>query len=149
MFAALDGRTLDPGLLASLSLSRNGASLYEYSIIVVALPEADQTPCGTGSRLQPICIAAPGEYKYRNRHSTTGVYATTLSTATSANAAASLVAGGLALLESIFPRQKKPQRLIDRLLKTASKNYDLNNDGTNDYTRTETRARAHGLGMCR
>ena len=59
----------------------------------------------------------------------------------SANAAASLVAGGLALLESIFSGETTA-RLIDRLLKTASKNYDLNNDDTNDYTLAK-----HGQGL--
>ena len=140
VFAARDGGATDVGLLAALPISTHGTSISDYSIIVVAV-EKDQTPCGAVAAVQAICIAAPGEYKYRDRHSTTGVYATTLSTATSANAAASLVAGGLALLESIFSGETTA-RLIDRLLKTASKDYDLNNDDTNDYT-----AAKHGQGL--
>ena len=140
VFAARDGGAADVGLLAALPISTRGTSISDYSIIVVAA-EKDQTPCGANTDVQAICIAAPGEYRYRDRHSTTGVYETTLSTATSANAAASLVAGGLALLESIFSGETTA-RLIDRLLMTASKDYDLNNDYTNDYT-----AQKHGQGL--
>ena len=140
VFAARDGGAADIGLLAALPISTHGTSISDYSIIVVAA-EDGQTPCGGDPRVRTICIAAPGEYQYRDRHSTTGVYAKTLSTATSANAAASLVAGGLALLESIFSTETTA-RLIDRLLKTASRNYDLNNDDTNDYTLAK-----HGQGL--
>ena len=139
VFAAQDGDEDDVGSLAATPISTEGTSILKYSIIVVAV-EADQTECGSNTMVQSICIAAPGEYRYRNR-SNSGVYATKLKKATSANAAASLVAGGLALLESIFPTETT-ERLIDRLLMTASKNYDLDGVTGNDYTVTK-----HGQGL--
>ena len=121
VFAARDGNNKnDVGILAALPISTEGTSILDYSIIVVAV-EDGQTPCGSNAKVRDICIAAPGEYKFRARPSS-GVYATSLTTSTtqtSANAAASLVAGGLALLQSIFPTEKTT-RLIDRLLMTAS-----------------------------
>ena len=51
------------------------------------------------------------------------------------------MAGGLALLESIF-EDETTARLIDRLLLTASKSYDLDDDGSNDYTQEK-----HGQGL--
>ena len=101
----------------------------------------DQTECGSNADVQSICIAAPGEYTFRARPSS-GVYATSLTTATSANAAASLVAGGLALLESIFPTERTT-RLIDRLLMTASKKFNLDDSsGVSEY-----RINKHGQGL--
>ena len=138
VFAARDGNAADVGLLAGLPIA-TGSGFKEYAIIVVAV-EDDQTPCGSNAQVQAICIAAPGDYTYRDRMDD-GSYTTTLETATSANAAASLVAGGLALLESIFPTDTTA-RLIDRLLLTASKDYDLDEDGGNDYAQEK-----HGHGL--
>ena len=139
VFAARGGNKGDVGILAGLPISTKGDSIKEYSIIVVAA-EASQTQCGSNTVVQEICIAAPGKYQYRNRSG--GTYAESLSEATSADAAASLVAGGLALLESIFSSETT-SALIDRLLKTASQNYDFGEDGTNDYTD----ASKHGQGL--
>ncbi|MBC6444927.1 MAG: hypothetical protein GDA50_05755 [Alphaproteobacteria bacterium GM202ARS2] len=135
-----NGVVTDVGAFSALPVSDTATktAIGEFSIIVVAV-EDGQTPCGSNADVQAICIAAPGEFRYRNRMSD-GNYATTLSTATSANAAASLVAGGLALLESIFPTETTA-RLIDRLLLTAAKVYDLDEDGVNDYG---TDATKHG-----
>ena len=148
VFAARDGAAADVGILAALPISTVGTSIKDYSIIVVAV-EDGQTPCGTDLEVQKICIAAPGMYKYRNRDDTDGseygTYATTaLSTATSANAAASLVAGGLALLESIFPTETTA-RLIDRLLMTASTNFNYDFDG--DNTKSTYAVATHGKGL--
>ena len=140
VFAARDGDKDDVGILAALPISTVDTSILDYSIIVVAV-EADQTECGSNADVQSICIAAPGEYKFRARNSS-GVHATTLSTATSANAAASLVAGGLALLESIFSTESTT-RLIDRLLMTASKKFNLDDSsGVSQY-----RINKHGQGL--
>ena len=138
VFAARDGGAADVGLLAALPISTHGTTISDYSIIVVAA-ESGQTPCGSVAAVQNICIAAPGAYKFRPHSG--GVYATRRADRTSANAAASLVAGGLALLESIFSGETTA-RLIDRLLMTASKNYDLNDDDTNDYD-----VATHGQGL--
>ena len=138
VFAARDSNAADVGLLAALPIA-TGSGFKGYSIIVVAV-EDSQTPCGSNTEVQAICIAAPGEYTYRDR-ADDGSYTTTLKTTTSANAAASLVAGGLALLESIFS-DETTARLIDRLLLTASKNYDLDEDGSNDYAKAK-----HGQGL--
>ena len=140
VFAARDGDKDDVGILAALPISTVDTSILEYSIIVVAV-EDGQTQCGSNTDVQSICIAAPGEYTFRARPSS-GVYATSLTTATSANAAASLVAGGLALLESIFPTERTT-RLIDRLLMTASKKFNLDDSsGVSQY-----RINKHGQGL--
>ena len=147
IFAAADGRNNDVGMLAALPIvTGRGFSnrIKEYSIIVVAA-EKDETPCGGLETVQDVCIAAPGKYMYRNRiddvDNGTHTYATTLSTdGQSANAAASLVAGGLALLESIFGGDTSA--LIDRLLKTASQDYDLDDVTGNDWTKQK-----HGNGL--
>ena len=141
VFAARDGNKDDVGLLAGLSLA-TASGFAEYSIIVVAV-EDDTTQCGSNTDVQAICIAAPGTYQYRNRMND-GTYETSLTTSTSAsaNAAASLVAGGLALLESVFEGETTA-RLIDRLLKTASQTFSLDSPpGANQYTINK-----HGQGL--
>ena len=52
VFAARDGGAADVGLLAALPISSHGTSIAPYSIIVVAA-EDGQTPCGSGSNVQP------------------------------------------------------------------------------------------------
>ena len=139
VFTAREGGADDVGLLAALAIA-TGAGFAPYSIIAVAA-ESGATQCGSLAALQALCLAAPGSYKYRNRMDD-GTYETDLSDGTvTANAAASLVAGGLALLESIFPTETTA-RLIDRLLMTASKNYDLDDNDANDYS-----AEKHGQGL--
>ena len=69
-----------------------------------------------------------------------------------ANAAASLVAGGLAVLESIFGDQLTSSQLIDRLLSTASKDFDLDGDGANendyqDISGGLTKEQQYGVGL--
>ena len=140
VFAARDGGAADVGILAALPVSTHGTSMAEYSIIVVAA-ESGQTQCGGNPRVRDICIAAPGAYKFRPHSG--GVYATRRADGTAtANAAASLVAGGLALLESIFA-EETTARLIDRLLRTASKKFNLDSStGANQYTLAK-----HGQGL--
>ena len=66
IFPAADGRANNPGITAMLPISTKDTSIAPYSIIVVAA-EKDETPCGGESKVQEICLAAPGEYKYRDR----------------------------------------------------------------------------------
>ena len=129
---------------AALALSDRGVSIKEYSVIVVPV-ESERTTCG-GHNYAPvldICIAAPGTYAYRTKGSNNayGGGDDGIATAISANAAASLVAGGLALLESLFP-DETTSRLIDRLLLTASKNFNLDGGATNQYIHNN-----HGHGL--
>ncbi|MBC6444098.1 MAG: hypothetical protein GDA50_01515, partial [Alphaproteobacteria bacterium GM202ARS2] len=155
VFAASDGRgdvnaggtvtagMNDVGIFAGMA---NLAALRDYSIVVVAAERyqsytdasnyEESTPCG--AMVQAICISAPGAYRYRDKSG--GSYADTLSDGASANAAAALVGGGLALLESLFGDSVSSQELVARVLSTASQNFDLSGasdvtpDGVNDYT---------------
>ena len=102
--------------------------LKDVSIVVVAA-EAGASPCGT--LVAAVCIAAPGAYKYRDK--VNGDYQEALSDGASANAAAALVGGGLALLESIFGNTLSSEDIVARVLATASENFDLDGDTTNDY----------------
>ncbi|MBC6444929.1 MAG: S8 family serine peptidase [Alphaproteobacteria bacterium GM202ARS2] len=134
------------GYVETLGVINSMQTLYNYSLLVVAA-EDGQVGCAAprlGSALDDLrraCIAAPGTYRYRTRNSTDGTYNDALATAISGDAAASLVAGGLALLESIFPTENT-SRLIDRLLMTASQNFDIDNDDLNDYDVNQ-----HGQGL--
>ena len=151
VFAAEDGRTTDAGLLASLAAAQEDTDndgtvdtrLFEdYSIVVVAAGSGTRTPCG--DLVKDFCITAPGAYNYVNKETVGGDDNTAYDDADSlvagsvtANAAASLVAGGLAVLESIFGDQlTSSSELIDRLFLTASKDFDLDGDAANanDYT---------------
>ena len=76
VFAAQDGDEDDVGSLAATPISTEGTSILKYSIIVVAV-EAEQAECGSNTMVQSICIAAPGEYRYRKR-SNSGEYTTKL-----------------------------------------------------------------------
>ena len=165
MFAAADGRANDAGLLASLAAAQENSNrlLKDYSIVVVAVEEIfgfrensfisiPHTPCG--DVVKAFCIAAPGTYRYLDKESGADNenYDATdnLATAKSANAAASLVAGGLAVLESLFGSQLSSKELVARLLKTASQSFDMNNDGKNDYLDAKaglTKEQRYGVGL--
>ena len=179
VFAAADGRgdvkTLnvpviagknDVGIFAALALKETSSKqlIKDYSIVVVAAERffsytsanvyVENTPCG--SFVADICIAAPGSYKYRDK---SGVnYEDSLTDGASANAAAALVGGGLALLESIFGDSLSSKDMVARILKTASKNFDLSNamddsdtpDGVNDYVNETgglTKQQRFGVGL--
>ena len=67
-----------------------------------------------------------------------------------ANAAASLVAGGLAVLESIFGSQLTSKELVSRLLSTASETFDLDGTAGNDYVNISgglTKEQQYGVGL--
>ena len=115
VFAAEDGRTNDVGVLASIPAAQEDHDndgntpvvrlLEDYSIVVVAAGAGSRTPCG--SVVAAFCIAAPGAYHYIDKESGSDnmAYDDTddlVAGSVTANAAASLVAGGLAVLESIF-----------------------------------------------
>ena len=84
------------------------------------------TPCG--SLAAPYCITAPSTYNYYNSSDTTK-----LQSAESLQAAAGIVAGGIALLQDVFDDQLNTEEIIERVKRTASQ--DFNYDGTagNDY----------------
>ena len=154
VFAAEDGRSNDAGLLASLAAAQeSGDRLFaDYSIVVVAAGAGSRTPCG--SVVADFCITAPGAYTYIDKESgrDANAYDDTdvlVAASVTANAAASLVAGGLAVLESIFGDQLKSSQLIDRLLSTASQNFDLDGTAGNDYTTSGslTAAQQYGVGL--
>ena len=139
VFAARDGNKDDVGLLAGLPIA-TGSGFAKYSIIAVAV-ESGTTQCGANTAIQAICIAAPGAYKYRVRANDGTYTSTTLADGATANAAASLVAGGLALLQSIFTAEST-EDLVARLLLTSSQNYDLDGTPGNDFSATK-----HGQGL--
>ena len=145
VFAARDGNKDDVGLLAGLPIATN-SGFAKYSIIAVAV-ESGTTQCGANTAIQAICIAAPGAYKYRVRANDGTYTSTTLADGATANAAASLVAGGLALLQSIFTAEST-EDLVARLLLTSSQSYDLDGTPGNDFTADETRAGLDGLRLC-
>ena len=126
IFAARDGNAADIGLFAGLPIyidrvrrAEDGTvqSPLPYYLAVVAVASSDQTPCGAIAR--DYCIAAPGTYRYATAADNT------LQTATSANAAASLVAGGVALMQDIFAGQLNTAEIIARIKSTASRNFDV------------------------
>ena len=129
VFAAADGRTThnDPGLLASLAgVQESGNRLIaEYSLIVTAFETAANAYCGTV--VADFCITAPGSYVYRSKGSDSAYGGTddgltTITTATS-NAAASLVAGGLAVLIDVFGDQITSKELVNRVIATADRSF--------------------------
>ncbi|MBC6496841.1 MAG: hypothetical protein GDA54_00735 [Alphaproteobacteria bacterium GM7ARS4] len=82
------------------------------------------------------CLATPTTFYYRERREHNGSYKTSLtlsSTRGTNNAAAALIAGGIALLQDVFGDQLSSERLVARLLATASRSYDIDGDGDNDY----------------
>ena len=137
VFAAADGRTTnnDPGLLASLagvgedtdsdSNTADERLIADYSLIVTASESAANAYCGTV--VADFCITAPGSYVYRtkgsdNAYGGTDDGLTTIATATS-NAAASLVAGGLAVLIDVFGDQITTKELVARVISTADTSF--------------------------
>ena len=149
-----DGRTADAGLLAAVAAAQeSGNRLFaDYSIVVVAAGTGSRTPCG--ALVSAFCIAAPGAYKYLDKEggSSATAYDSTDTLAdgsVTANAAASLVAGGLAVLESIFGSQLTSKELVARLLGTASKNFDLDGTAGNDYVDDggTTKEQLYGVGL--
>ena len=155
VFAAEDGRTNDVGLLASMAAAQeSGNRLFaDYSVVVVAAGAGSRTPCG--SVVADFCIAAPGAYRYIDKESGSSPTAyddtdVLVAGSVTANAAASLVAGGLAVLESIFGSQLTTKQLVDRLLRTASKDFDLDGTAGNDYQDISgglTKEQQYGVGL--
>ena len=139
VFAAADGRGTekDPGLLASIAGAQENSNrvFADYSLIVTAAEMAANAYCG--SIVASFCITAPGAYNYIDKES--GGSGTTYDDTDSlvagtptSNAAASLVAGGLAVLESIFGDQITSKDLLDRVIRTADTSftgYDVNRHG--------------------
>ena len=129
VFAAADGRGTekDPGLLASLAaVQENSNRLFDdYSLVVTASETAANAYCG--SIVASFCITAPGTYTYRGRGSDNAYGGgddtlTTVATPTS-NAAASLVAGGLAVLIDVLGDQITTKDLLDRVIRTADTSF--------------------------
>ena len=155
VFAAEDGRTNDAGLLASIAAAQeSGNRLFaDYSIVVVAAGAGTRTPCG--DVVKAFCITAPGAYTYIDKESGSDANAyddtdALVAGTVTANAAASLVAGGLAVLESIFGSQLTTKQLVDRLLRTASKDFDLDGTAGNDYQDISgglTKEQQYGVGL--
>ena len=113
------------------------------------------TPCGP--LVADICITAPGSYFYRSGERTCGdpsfdpdtddacrtandiqsyggtddvlIRNDAASAERTARAAAALVAGGLAVLESWFGDQISSKDLVDRLLRTAAQDFDVDSRG--------------------
>ena len=147
VFAAQDNqeRTKDVGLFAAMPLvAQGGADISPYSLAVVAMERGSTSYCGQAVR--EFCLAAPGSYFYIDKESGDDASAyddnDVLVQAVSANAAAALTAGGIAVLESLFSNQITSKELVARVLATASRDFDMNNDGTNDYD-----AMKHGQGL--
>ena len=161
VFAAADGRTTDndAGLLASIAGAQEDSGdgsltrlFAEYSLVVAAVEAAADAYCG--SVVAAFCITAPGTYTYRGR-GTDNTYGggddtlETIGTPTS-NAAASLVAGGLAVLMNVFGDQITSKDLVSRVLSTAAKRFDVDGDDENDYTDTSDgseNTERYGVGM--
>ena len=140
----------------SLPPQESGERLFaDYSIVVVAAGTGSRTPCG--DLVKAFCITAPGAYKYIDKDSSAGSDAnayddadTLADGAVTANAAASLVAGGIAVLESIFGDQLTSKELVDRMLRTAARNFDLDGTSGNDYVDINggmTREQQYGVGL--
>ena len=146
VFAAADGRTTDndAGLLASIAgAQESGDRLFaDYSIVVKAVETAANAYCG--DVVAAFCITAPGTYSYRNRTANTLVEA-----APTSNAAASLVAGGFAVLMNVFGDQITTKDLVSRVLSTAATRFDLDGDDENDYRDFGglTKEQRYGVGM--
>ena len=148
VFAAADARGTqkDAGLLASLAAAQASGKrlLADYSIVAVAAEAAANAYCGR--LIAAFCIAAPGSYVYRGQGSDNayggGDDTLTAVTTPTSNAAASLVAGGLALLIDVFGDQISTKDIVDRMLSTASTDFDIDGTAGNDYD-----AARHGRGM--
>ena len=160
VFAAADARGTqkDAGLLASIAGAQEDSGdgsltrlFAEYSLVVAAVEADADAYCG--SVVAAFCITAPGTYTYRGRGSdnTYGGGDDTLETigTPTSNAAASLVAGGLAVLMNVFGDQITSQELVSRVLSTAAKRFDLDGTPGNDYTASDGSANTerYGVGM--
>ena len=76
----------------------------------------------------PYCITAPSTYNYYDSSDTTK-----LQSADSLQAAAGIVAGGIALLQDIFDDQLSTEQIIERVKRTASQDFDYDGTSGNDY----------------
>ena len=128
--------TFEDGTTQSVAVDADAArpmqSVLPYSLLVTdADYAASSTSSQCGAIAQDYCIAAPHTYTY---HDTSTVAPADPETeGTSSHAPAALVAGGVALMQQIFEGQLTSAQIVDRLLRTASQNFDLDDTDGNDY----------------
>ena len=114
--------------------ARSMQSVLPYSLLVTdADYAASSTSSQCGAIAQDYCIAAPHTYTYHNTDTDAAA-----DDGSSTHAPAALVAGGVALMQQIFEGQLTSAEIVDRLLRTASQNFDLDDVddagyGKNDY----------------
>ena len=124
--------TFDDGTTRDVAVDSDSArpmqSVLPYSLLVTdADYAASSTSNQCGAIAQDYCIAAPHTYTYYD--TATDAKAN----GRSANASVALVAGGVALMQQIFDGQLTSAQIVDRLLRTASQNFDLDGVAGNDY----------------
>ena len=124
-----DGATTTRNVVVDAANARSMQSVLPYSLLVTdADYDASAASSQCGAIAQDYCIAAPHTYTYHNTNTDAAD-----DSGDSSHAPAALVAGGVALMQQIFEGQLTSAEIVDRLLRTASQNFDLDGDGANDY----------------